>query len=455
MLKSAIRYRDWIKDMVELIGKLEESGAKKQPGADGKATKEETATREGDSQPLSREAFELLKNLRKEGFSQRQAVPEPGQFRVPILASPENKNGKFQDSRELPYADYKGPVFKLSQDFPKAIPPEENVPWAKYDFKTQMPEYMKAVLDYIMEGNIESKFSGQDNQTRKWYHAPWLHHGASGREFTHGLTMERNSRPGELSYSQTKQYQNWGIGLYNPRGAYTLGQVWRDPDNPSADNVKFPEGSVSFKLLFTEAPVSEVPYLKGSPELTANIYKESASPMPADMPKSLRPVRLLQIDIAVKDQRSETGWVLGTYVYDGKMKNENPWLRVKPVGLAWGSDPDVTRMKQYLGESLKEQSLNKDPELPPQHLGWGGRLNGPVDNPVSSCMSCHSKAEWPLGPVLPPKTVEYDSKEFMSWFENVRGGEAYTPGSKSLDYSLQLAEGMKKYHEWKASKPKK
>lgn len=413
----------------------------------------ESATRDGEAEPLSSHALELLKELPGAGLRRGYAALESS-YSKPILAAPESKNGRFADSRELPPPGYTGPVFKLSQDYPKTMPAEEQVPWAKYDFKTQMPEYMNAVLNYIMEGNVEVGFAGQNNTARKWYHAPWLHYGTSGREYAHGLTMERNSRPGELSHSQSKQYQNWGVGLYNERGAYTLGQVWRDPENPNPDNVRFPEGSVSFKLLFTEAPVSEVPYLKGSPEITANIYKESASPMPPEMPKALKQVRLLQIDVAVKDSRSDTGWVLGTYVYDSKSNADSPWKRVKPVGLAWGSDPDITRMKQYLGEKLKEQVLNNDPDLPPQHLGWGGRLNGPVDNPKSSCMSCHSRAEWPLREVLPPKTAEYDSKEFMSWFANVRGGEAYTPGSKSLDYSLQLAEGLKKYSEWKAEKEK-
>ena len=428
----------------------------------------EASTRDGEEFPLSAEALRILETVRNQKSKQhdhRNGFFNPlesilpskeEQFTITETADPASANGRFADSREKPPANYNGPVFELSQDFPKQLPPEENLPWQKYDFKTQMPEYMAAVLDYIMDGNIEAQFAGQNNETRKWFHAPWLHYGVSGREYSHGLTMERNSRPGELSYGQTKQYQNWGIGMYNPRGAYTLGQVWKDPENPNVKNVNFAEGAVSFKLLFTEAPVKDVPYLKGAPELTANIYRESASPMPEDMPKSLRNVRLLQIDVAIKDKRAtETGWVLGTFVYDGTMNNSNPWRNVKPVGVAWGNDPDITRMRVFLGEKLKEQTLSRDPELPPQHLGWAGRLNGPVDNPNSSCMSCHSKAEWPLRDVMPPKSLEYDSKDFMKWFTNVRGGQAYTPGSDSLDYSLQLAEGIKNFHKWKAAEQAK
>lgn len=407
-------------------------------------------TREGSSDNLlSKEALDLLKRSGIAGF----AKVEKGI--VPQLAPEQPLNGKFPSSREKAPDGYTGPLFELSQDYPDKVPAAEELPWAKYDFKTQMPEYMAAVLDYIFEGNTEVNFAGQKNEVRKWYHAPWLHYGTSGREPINGLTMERNSRPGELSYSQTKQYQNWGIGMYNPAGGYTLGQVWKDPENPNVTNVRFPEGSVSFKLLFTDAPTSEVKHLEGAPEVEANIYTESASPMPEGMPKVRKNLRLVQIDVAVKDKRAEeTGWVLGTFVYNNKVKHEDPWRRVQPVGLAWGNDPDVTRLQTYLGKQLKEQVLNPSPDLPPQHLGWGGRLNGPVDNPVSSCMSCHSKAQWPLKEVLPPKSVEYDSKEFMSWFTNVKGGEPYTPGHNSLDYSLQLAEGIKKFHEWKAKQAK-
>lgn len=455
----------------ELLDKADKTETVENAGKTGEKRGEKkqlVSVRDGEPFPLSTEALNLLERVRKhrlvnpDSQKQHESIAPAGagkdsqDFEITDRADPRTVNGRFADSRENPPAGYTGPVFELSQDYPKQVPPEENLPWLKYDFKTQMPEYMAAVLDYIMEGNVEANFAGQNNESRKWFHAPWLHYGVSGREYTHGLTMERNSRPGELSYGQTKQYQNWGIGMYNSRGAYTIGQVWKDPENPNVKNVNFPEGTVSFKMLFTEAPVKDVPYLKGSPELKANIYRESASPMPEDMPKSLRDVRLLQIDVAIKDKRAtETGWVLGTFVYDGKMNNPNPWLNVKPVGTAWGSDPDMTRMKLFLGEKLKEQTLNQDPELPPQHLGWGGRLNGPVDNPNSSCMSCHSRAEWPQRDVMPPKTMEYDSKDFMKWFSNVKGGEAYTPGSNSLDYSLQLSEGLKNYHKWKEDEAKK
>lgn len=413
-----------------------------------------TETGRGSTDALSR-AEKLIDESKVSGYVDSAAQKDRSMKEAAAALSLESlnadpKTGKFPNARETANPGYSGPVFELSQNFPVKEPNAENYPWLKYDVKTQMKEYMQAVLDYVLEGNVEVGFAGQNNQVRQWYHAPWLHYGPKGREFTHGLTMERNSRPGELSNGQTGLYQNWGVGLYNPVGAYTLGQVWKDPNKPNVDNVRFPEGTVSFKLLFTEAPVSEVPYLKGAPEIEANVYKQAASPVPPDAPKEIRKLRLLQMDVAIKDSRSkETGWVLGTYVYNGNLNNENPWKNIQPVGAAWGNDPDVTRMKAYLGEKLQQQSLNDAPTLPPQHLGWAGRLNGPVDNPVSGCLSCHGRAQWPMKDVVPPKTVEYDSPEWMKFFTNVRSGEPESPGHKSLDYSLQLAEGIKNYYEWR------
>ena len=84
------------------------------------------------------------------------------------------------------------PVFVLSQDYPTTDPSQSlEQPWKAIDFHQQPAAYMQAVIDYCYEGNLEVEFRGQDNTTRKWYHAPWLHPGPNGREFTHGLTGER------------------------------------------------------------------------------------------------------------------------------------------------------------------------------------------------------------------------------------------------------------------------
>ena len=91
--------------------------------------------------------------------------------------------------------------------------PSLEQPWKAIDFRQQPAAYMQAVIDYCYEGNLEVEFRGQDNATRKWYHAPWLHPGPNGREFTHGLTGERLSRTRELAATQSSpsQFRCWSL----------------------------------------------------------------------------------------------------------------------------------------------------------------------------------------------------------------------------------------------------
>jgi hypothetical protein len=134
---------------------------------------------------------------------------------------------------------------------------------------------MQAVIDYCYEGNLEVEFRGQDNATRKWYHAPWLHPGPNGREFTHGLTGERLSRTRELAATQSSAFHNFAVGLYNAGGGYAIGRVWADPNHPDPSKAAFPEGTVAFKLLFTMAAKDQVPYLDGAPEWIADTERSN------------------------------------------------------------------------------------------------------------------------------------------------------------------------------------
>jgi hypothetical protein len=115
----------------------------------------------------------------------------------------------------------------------------------------------------------------------------------------------------------------------------------------------------------------------------------------------------------------------------------------------WGNDPDLTVRAARLGSTPKQQWINQSLDLPFQHLGYAGRLNGPVDNPNSSCTSCHSVAQWPPAPLIPDRTLLQDSTKWMQWFRNIKGGvESFSANSTSLDYSLQLMAGIANFHEW-------
>src|SRR6185369_13923250 len=102
--------------------------------------------------------------------------------------------GQFPDAHDAPPAGWtgeEGRVFKLSQDYPAIQPTPEQYPWKAFDYKKQPLEYLKSVLQYCYEGNIDSDVDWQveKNTKRKWYHAPWMHSGPNGREFIHGLTQ--------------------------------------------------------------------------------------------------------------------------------------------------------------------------------------------------------------------------------------------------------------------------
>ena len=188
------------------------------------------------------------------------------------------------------------------------------------------------MLTYALEGNTAIDFEVQNNPVRTWYHAPWLDTGCFGREFVHGLTRERSSRSGELHPNQTSFIDNWAVGFYNAAGGYTIGQVWNTPNGvPDPTKAIFPVGTVGFKLLFTTALTTEVPFLAGSFEWQANIYpRTGGNPCVPNRPPPARQtqiVRLLQVDLAVRDDRAAgTGWVFGTFIYDAAAPGATPWI---------------------------------------------------------------------------------------------------------------------------------
>ena len=370
-------------------------------------------------------------------------------------AAPGLAGAAFPDFGYTPPADWSGPVFQLSQDYPTTLPAAETVPWKTIDFKTDPQGYLQAVIDYCLEGNEAVDFVVQDNAVRTWYHAPWLHWGGNGREFVRGLTRERSSRPFELAATQTTTLRNVAVGFYNARGAFTIGQVWADPDAPAVDHVEFPEDTVTFKLLFTAGTAAVVPFLTGAPEWFADINR---SPDSATIQNTK--VRLLQVDIAIRDNRSScAGWVFGTFQYDSAVAAASPWRQLRPLTLMWGNDPGLTPAAHAGGQEPVESWVNpaapvvqyrRSPPAgvtPPRVMGWAGRGNGPVDNPVSSCLSCHSTAQIPASSGMIPAGTLTDMQK-LRWFRNLAVGESFDTTSKTLDFSLQLGVGIQNHREF-------
>jgi hypothetical protein len=382
---------------------------------------------------------------------------------------------RFPDFGQLPPpATYQGRIFKLSQDYPRLEPVVDpavrNI--LSIDFTKDWKAYAEAVRDYIYEGNIEAEgvandFYLEDNKVRRWYHAPWQHWGDFGREGIHGLTKEGPVNPQVLAPSQTGTWQTYAVGFYNEQGGYQIGRVWADKQNPRIDIMQtdgFPVGTVVGKVLFTTAPVSEVPFLSNPIEWLA-YTTENFLPIrstPPLTPRVMNTVRFIQMDIMVRDSRANAtgGWVFGTFVYNGALAKPNLWENVVPVGLMWGNDPTVTSyaesnpnpIKTIINPDLKHTIINTSSDLPPMHLGFGLRLNGPVDNTMSSCQSCHSTAQFPAISAIMPGMTKKDGKslkpgtpDWMRWFRDVRWATPFDSQATSMDYSLQLAASIQNF----------
>lgn len=363
------------------------------------------------------------------------------------------------------------PCFVVSNAYPTTLPVETNQPWAGIDYKLEPARYLNAVLKYVVEGNPEIDWEIARNKVRKWYHAPWMH---AVREPIHGLTSERGSRWRELSGAQIRRADNWAVGFYNPIGGYTLGQVWTDKAKPNPEVARFPVGTVTAKLLLTDATDQEAPFIAHESNLAW-----FADTLNTGMPKRYR---LLQVDVAVKHAESAafSGWVFGTFVFDGSQGKAHYWENLVPVGLEWGTSPSHTYSQFRSGAKPAEGWVNdtvvaKLQRAPEGSMGYLGRMNGPVDNPLSSCLSCHSRAlasqDNTAPPFTPPEAalcierVRLDNNEtyrrvsnctvnepvIAKWYRNLKSNEPFEPNTTSLDYSLQLALGIANWKTWTAA----
>lgn len=353
-------------------------------------------------------------------------------------------------------------------------------PWLAHDFRiaSERAAYLESLKQYFLEGNDSVDFAVQRNSARAWFHVPMMTSDAfSRREPYHGLTKERQLRSRDHKWivdgtDGAGNLNAYAIGAYNWLGGYTIGQVFRDPDPQLSDPTQahFIVGAYVFKLLFAEYDPTKIVTaqdpLIGAPEWQVQDIQDPAG-------HALRNVRLLQVDVAVRDDRStQTGWVFATFVYDKSMTTgSNPWRRLRAVGVMWGNDPDVTSAGVgTLDETWTAAGLPSDlARQDGRPYGRDGRLNGPVDNPFSSCLSCHSTAQVVVGAstrnafrgvdLFPPPPSSSCASPMM-WFRNVNAGVPFgvttnggdgcelaspptpTPPLHSLDYSLQLADAL-------------
>jgi hypothetical protein len=424
---------------------------------------------------------------------------------APSATGPDAAVLAFKDAAVPPPPGYEGPRFKLSRDYPKQNPGEcKECSWLnlKVNFTPTVPakpmppdtwtqgnwaEYINRILDYVKEGqdpNLDDKTGFQVNVKGKtrWFNVPWMAvDPTAGREYVHGTTNERTAALSDLigptprlgahfmagtSAGCKQQYphgfESWSVGYYNEWGGYSLGRMFPPSGRPSVgkylgaptpDGLPFPQGTVVVKVLTSSAPVDCVPFLKGAPEWTVD--RHGYDQQKGYLCKRDRQTdHIVQIDVAVVDNRNPNRWVYGTFAYDGNRSGATFWDRLVPLGLQWGSDPwSFPAVPQGASQPLQQTVLNPADTLP-EHFGCGKRLAGPVDNPQSSCLSCHSSAYAALsgavstmGQNIPPSfgftgiCVSY-SLDNAAYFQNNQMPQGFPngrfPNTMPLDTSLQI-----------------
>ncbi len=360
-------------------------------------------------------------------------------------------------------ADTKGlPKFKLNAEFSKMQTRESDRPWMGMDISTPQGAYAFAVAvqKYAYEGmfhagdkNPDMNLIAQKNKERDWCHMPWLNVGVKRREWVHGLTKERDLYPSPTMplFAKATRGSDWGVAYFNSHACKTLGRVFGDESSAkiipdfSSQNVQFEDGAMTVKFLFTTA---NFPEIKDAFKWTANV-----SPAGDDVTRTLRTVRHIQMDIAVRDSslkgvsKDLQDWVMVTYYFDpsfdldadyqmmigGKsplrtVKNlPAAFRKMRPAGIATGFEapikapPEHAQHAEFVGPSIifKGASTNSP----------SGRLNGPADNPKSSCLGCHGTAGTAIR-IIP------GVESLSQWQANKQN---------NLDFSMQLKDAREHY----------
>lgn len=331
------------------------------------------------------------------------------------------------------------PTFKLRADFETATKDSADRPWQGMNLKDEKERIRFALMlqKYFYEGmanqnlkNPDMNFIAAENKKRYWCHMPWMQPGISGREAVHGLTKELDLSPSKM-YPGATPGSDWGVAYLNAPGCRTIQKVFGSVTNPRSEpdfsNIEFEQGTVIVKILFTTA---NFPQIKD-----AFVWKANASD-PGSPDRSLKDLRHIQMDITIKDSSLQganallgynvmTGYYYDPdYSYDKDIKpvigEENilssipglpaAFFKMRPMGVQTGYDRPETGDTVIFPGAIAN--------------GSGGRMNGPADNPRTSCLGCHGAAG--TGAKMVPGFL---SLKMFADYQNAPG----------LDFNQQLA----------------
>lgn len=343
--------------------------------------------------------------------------------------------------------------FKGLYEFNAAAKPgDKEEPWLGLDLTNKEDAWKLAirVQKYVYEGwfdnadpqNTDNHF--QKNGLRSWCSTPWLNTILEkGRDAVHGLTKEfplspeaiENYYPGIniKKYAKT----SWGTAFFNKPNCDMYGQIFGTPNAPKDPSKNLnairtlADGAVSFKLLFSTVSPDEYAPFAGAYLWNAHVSSQSTPPqVKKAKPRQMQVMPHLQMDVAIKDTRLKglkkgqkaqsdedvIPWIMLTYYFDpsynseeanallGQVKNLPEQLKkMRPMGIQYGLDrgQSVVFEKAVNNHEVNDQEFLE--QFPPTHnfsANLGERLNGPADNPKSSCLGCHALAIPENDPVM-------------------------------------------------------
>ncbi len=328
-------------------------------------------------------------------------------------------------------------------------------------------QWLEAIQEYIYDGmnnqdpidknmNFRTGIPGNLISENRWYHMPWLHTPASasdagrGREGVWGLTRELDllgpihAHEWPVVNGSDCIAQNWGIGIFNEPGGYAIGRVFPPGTEENLVNFQFPKGTVSAKLLFTSALPENLPVVDGAMTIDAWINGNGTC-KGARNKRRQTTMRHIQMDVMMRWGDGVDDWIFGVFVYN-KANIGDYWQGMTPLGVQFG---------------VKRDETVKASEMQPN--GYDGRLNGPADNPLSSCMSCHARAQWPEVSLqrLPFAPDGLEDRGNICLLHDWGGEEVcksrscdsgncippgrspLIPGFHSTDYALQISLGLR------------